>query len=78
MRFNIRNNLSKLATLSEKQIKEAATMGLLHNGQWVDKWYPTAETAGEFKRMESSFRNWVSKDGTRPDLKTVATIYMYP
>ncbi|MCL1058124.1 glutathione S-transferase family protein [Shewanella gelidimarina] len=38
-------------------------MGLLHNGQWVDKWYPTDETAGEFSRSESSFRDWITLDG---------------
>ncbi|QQX82517.1 glutathione S-transferase family protein [Shewanella sp. KX20019] len=38
-------------------------MGLLHNGQWVDKWYPTKETAGEFSRSESTFRDWITQDG---------------
>ncbi|WOT03810.1 glutathione S-transferase family protein [Shewanella youngdeokensis] len=38
-------------------------MGLLHNGKWVDQWYPTAETAGEFKRTQSYFRHWITRDG---------------
>jgi putative glutathione S-transferase len=38
-------------------------MGLLHNGQWIDKWYPTDKTAGEFSRSESSFRDWITQDG---------------
>lgn len=38
-------------------------MGLLQNGQWVDKWYSTEETGGKFTRSESSFRDWVTHDG---------------
>jgi putative glutathione S-transferase len=38
-------------------------MGLLVDGQWQDKWYPTAETGGRFVRQESQFRNWVTRDG---------------
>ncbi|MGA0563623.1 glutathione S-transferase family protein [Ancylobacter sp. VNQ12] len=38
-------------------------MGLLVDGQWVDKWYDTASTGGRFVRKASSFRNWVTSDG---------------
>lgn len=38
-------------------------MGLLVDGQWVDKWYDTASTGGRFVRKASSFRNWVTPDG---------------
>lgn len=38
-------------------------MGLLVDGQWVDKWYDTASTGGRFERKASSFRNWVTPDG---------------
>ena len=38
-------------------------MGLLVDGQWVDQWYETKSTKGEFKRQDSLFRNWVSADG---------------
>jgi glutathionyl-hydroquinone reductase len=38
-------------------------MGLLINGQWRDQWYDTDKNDGEFKRQESSFRNWVTVDG---------------
>lgn len=38
-------------------------MGLLVDGKWTDKWYDTKSTGGKFKRQESSFRNWVTKDG---------------
>lgn len=31
-------------------------MGLLQNGQWVDKWYDTKNNAGVFKRQDSAFR----------------------
>jgi putative glutathione S-transferase len=39
-------------------------MGLLQNGQWVDKWYDTDATGGRFVRKDSSFRNWVTPDGS--------------
>ena len=38
-------------------------MGLLVNGQWVDQWYDTESSKGEFKRQDSLFRNWVTADG---------------
>ena len=39
-------------------------MGLLVDGQWVDKWYDTKSTGGRFKRTESQFRNWITADGS--------------
>ncbi|WP_201603493.1 glutathione S-transferase family protein [Psychrobacter submarinus] len=39
-------------------------MGLLVEGQWQDQWYDTDATGGRFKREESGFRNWVTKDGS--------------
>jgi len=39
-------------------------MGLLKNGQWLDKWYDTQSSGGEFRRQDSRFRNWVTADGT--------------
>ncbi|MEQ8267322.1 MAG: glutathione S-transferase family protein [Parvibaculum sp.] len=38
-------------------------MGLLVDGKWSDKGYDTKSTGGRFVRQESSFRNWVTKDG---------------
>lgn len=38
-------------------------MGLLVDGDWVDQWYDTESTKGEFVRSESQFRNWVTADG---------------
>ncbi len=38
-------------------------MGLLQNGQWVDKWYDTKNSKGEFQRQDSRFRHWISADG---------------
>lgn len=38
-------------------------MGLIQNGQWVDKWYDTDSSDGEFRRQDSRFRNWVTADG---------------
>ncbi|TDH34397.1 glutathione S-transferase family protein [Pseudohoeflea suaedae] len=39
-------------------------MGMLDNGVWKDVWYDTKSTGGKFKRSTSSFRNWVTKDGS--------------
>lgn len=38
-------------------------MGLLQNGRWVDQWYDTDASGGEFRRQESRFRNWITPDG---------------
>lgn len=41
-------------------------MGLLQNGEWVDQWYDTKNTGGEFRRQDSRFRDWISNEpGTR-------------
>lgn len=39
-------------------------MGLLVEGTWQDHWYDTEKTQGEFVRKESSFRNWITQDGS--------------
>ena len=39
-------------------------MGLLINGDWVDRWYDTSSNNGKFKRSESQFRNWITADGS--------------
>lgn len=39
-------------------------MGLLIDGIWHDQWYDTKSTGGKFKRQDSSFRNWVTADGS--------------
>lgn len=39
-------------------------MGLLVDGQWQDKWYDTESNGGRFKRHESSFRSWITADGS--------------
>jgi putative glutathione S-transferase len=38
-------------------------MGLLIEGQWVDRWYDTDANDGRFVRSESQFRNWITPDG---------------
>lgn len=38
-------------------------MGLLQKGKWVDRWYETSNTGGEFRRQASSFRSWLTTDG---------------
>ncbi len=39
-------------------------MGLLIEGQWHTDWYETKSTKGRFVRKQSSFRNWVTPDGS--------------
>jgi len=39
-------------------------MGLLQNGKWVDQWYDTEDSGGEFRRQDSRFRSWLSADGS--------------
>ncbi len=39
-------------------------MGLLVDGEWRDRWYDTKSTGGRFKRQDSSFRNWITADGS--------------
>jgi putative glutathione S-transferase len=38
-------------------------MGLIQNGQWVDQWYDTKNSGGEFRRQDSRFRNWITSGG---------------
>jgi len=38
-------------------------MGLIQNGKWVDQWYDTKESGGEFRRQDSRFRSWLTTDG---------------
>ncbi|MBL4827921.1 MAG: glutathione S-transferase family protein [Spongiibacteraceae bacterium] len=38
-------------------------MGLLQQGQWVDQWYDTKASDGEYQRKDSSFRRWVTANG---------------
>jgi putative glutathione S-transferase len=35
-------------------------MGLLVNGEWVDKWYDTEKSDGKFVRQDSRFRDTIS------------------
>jgi len=37
---------------------------MLVNGEWQQKGYDTKSTGGHFKRTESQFRNWVTRDGS--------------
>jgi putative glutathione S-transferase len=39
-------------------------MGQLVSGVWCDEWHDTASTGGRFVRKESSFRSWVTADGS--------------
>ena len=38
-------------------------MGLLHEGKWVEKWFNTNKTGGQFVREAPQFRNWITTDG---------------
>ena len=39
-------------------------MGVLVAGQWRDDWYDTKKTAGAFERPATTFRRWVTADGS--------------
>jgi putative glutathione S-transferase len=39
-------------------------MGLLIDGRWTDRGYDTRTSGGRFVRQESSFRNWITPDGS--------------
>ncbi|WP_024852031.1 glutathione S-transferase family protein [Hydrogenovibrio kuenenii] len=39
-------------------------MGFLINGKWSTTWYDTDASKGEFKRLESVFRHWITPDGS--------------
>jgi len=39
-------------------------MGMLVNGKLVDDWLERENDKGDFKRMESSFRHWITADGS--------------
>jgi len=39
-------------------------MGLLVDGKWTDQWYDTKSSGGRFVRKASSFRNWITADGS--------------
>ncbi len=39
-------------------------MGLLQEGRWVDQWYDTKESEGQFVRTSPQFRNWITSDGS--------------
>ena len=38
-------------------------MGLIQDGQWVDQWYDTKNSGGEFRRQDSRFRSWLTPEG---------------
>ena len=42
-------------------------MGLLQEGRWVDQWYNTKDSEGQFVRTSPQFRNWVTSDGSRTE-----------
>jgi putative glutathione S-transferase len=39
-------------------------MGQLVDGVWHDVWYDTGKSGGAFERSTSSFRNWITADGS--------------
>ena len=39
-------------------------MGLLVEDAWRDAWYATKSSGGRFVRKDSSFRNWITADGS--------------
>ncbi|MFQ3192805.1 MAG: putative glutathione S-transferase [Paraglaciecola sp.] len=49
-------------------------MGLIVNGKWVDQWYDTDKSEGQFVRQESRFRSQITSDETS-DFKPEAGRY---
>lgn len=39
-------------------------MGLLVSGNWLDTWYDTDKSGGEFEREAAKLRNWITPDGS--------------
>lgn len=39
-------------------------MGLLIDGVWHDRWYDTEASGGRFVRPQTTFRSWVTRDGS--------------
>jgi putative glutathione S-transferase len=39
-------------------------VGLLVDGAWQTSWYDTKKTGGRFERSKTSFRNWITPDGS--------------
>jgi putative glutathione S-transferase len=39
-------------------------MGLLVDGKWQDQWYETKSTGGRYVRKDSTFRDWVRRNGS--------------
>ncbi|MGA0925187.1 MAG: glutathione S-transferase family protein, partial [Lutimaribacter sp.] len=39
-------------------------MGQLIDGKWHNTWYDTASTGGQFVRTTTTFRNWITADGS--------------
>lgn len=39
-------------------------MGVLVDGQWRDDWYDTKKTGGAFERPVTTFRRWITADGS--------------
>ena len=39
-------------------------MGKLIDGKWTTDWYDTSKHGGKFERPETSFRNWITSDGS--------------
>ena len=52
-------------------------MGLLIDGIWKDRWYETEKTGGKFVRQESTFRNWITADGSSGYKAEPARYHLY-
>lgn len=52
-------------------------MGLLIDGVWHDRWYDTGKSGGRFLRQASSFRGWVTSDGSSPFPAEAGRYHLY-
>lgn len=51
-------------------------LGQLVNGKWTTEWTERNET-GEFRRMPTQFRNWITADGSSPFLAEAGRYHLY-
>jgi putative glutathione S-transferase len=63
LRWNVGNHFPAQA-LYPGQRRLEDPMGKLVDGQWTDQWYDTGKSGGKFVRGSTSFRNWITADGS--------------
>ena len=52
-------------------------MGLIVNGKWVDQWYDTNKSEGQFVRQDSRFRSQITSDETSEFTPEAGRYHLY-